>query len=282
MSFLDSIRECNRHELARFRPFVIGKTRVGWVRVDLMPHLAAIADAFVVTADAVTFRDALDTPQARTEAFDAAARLLCERIGLPQAKNELYAVSGRWGGEPLMSMDRNWVALMGVPSHGVHVNGWMSRADGPYLWIGRRAPNKSVAPGKLDNMIAGGQPQGLTLMENLIKEADEEAGMPAALAATARPAGVISYVREDEWGLRPDVMFCYDLEVPDGFTPRNRDGEISEFTLMPVTEVAMRVRDTQDFKLNVNLVIIDFMVRHGILSPDTEPDYVEIVRGLRS
>jgi hypothetical protein len=40
------------------------------------------------------------------------------------------------------------------------------------------------------------------------------------------------------------------------------------------------VRDTDDFKFNVPLVILDFLVRHGWLRPE-DPDYVEIVAGLR-
>ena len=93
--------------------------------------------------------------------------------------------------------------------------------------------------------------------------------------------GAIGYCVEDEWGLKPDVMFCFDLKVPEGFTPRNTDGEISSFTLMPVAEVAARLRDTDDFKFNVTLVVIDFLIRHGLIDPDHDPDYVDIVRGLR-
>jgi len=69
--------------------------------------------------------------------------------------------------------------------------------------------------------------------------------------------------------------------VPVGFDPRNTDGEIESFRQMELGEVAERVRDTQDFKFNVNLVLIDFLVRHGRLCPDSEPAYVELVRGLR-
>jgi hypothetical protein len=38
--------------------------------------------------------------------------------------------------------------------------------------------------------------------------------------------------------------------------------------------------ETDDFKFNVALVNIDFLVRRGYLSPD-EPGYVDIVEGLR-
>lgn len=61
--------------------------------------------------------------------------------------------------------------------------------------------------------------------------------------------------------------------------PHNADGEIAAFELMPVEAVLARVRDTEDFKLNCNLVIIDFLIRHGIIGPD-EPDYLELVAGL--
>jgi hypothetical protein len=49
--------------------------------------------------------------------------------------------------------------------------------------------------------------------------------------------------------------------------------------LVPIDEVAAIVRETEQFKFNCNLVIIDFLVRHGLIGPD-EPDYVAIVQGL--
>ena len=85
---------------------------------------------------------------------------------------------------------------------------------------------------------------------------------------------------EAEDGLKPDVQFCYDLELPLDFTPHNTDGEIAEFMLWPMDKVAAIVRDTKEFKFNCNLVIIDFLVRHGLIAPE-HPDYLEIVAGLR-
>ena len=57
-------------------------------------------------------------------------------------------------------------------------------------------------------------------------------------------------------------------------------GEVQEFVLLPVERVAEKVRETKEVKRNCNLVIIDFLVRHGLIPPD-DPDYLEIVRGLR-
>ncbi len=115
----------------------------------------------------------------------------------------------------------------------------------------------------------------------MIKEAGEEAGVAPDLAARARAVGAITYCHETEDGLKPDAMFCYDLELPADFRPRNIDGEIGDFYLWPVERVMETVAETRAFKFNCNLVCIDFFVRHGLLDP-ARPDYVEIVERLGS
>ena len=281
MPFIDHITACNRHDLARFSPFRADGIQVGWIRHDVAARLEAFPLVFVIDGQGVDLHPDLATPQARSAALDEVAIALNRDWGTPRLRGERYRVARRFSDPPLFSVDRGVVALFGIRSFGIHVNGVVRRADGLHLWVGRRALDKSVAPGKLDNMVAGGQPEGLTLRQNLLKEAAEEADLPAALAGTARPVGAIAYCMEDEWGLKPDVMFCFDLEVPADFVPCNTDGEISGFELMPVAEAARLVRDTNEFKFNVNLVITDFLIRHGILSPDEEPDYVDLVAGLR-
>ena len=56
--------------------------------------------------------------------------------------------------------------------------------------------------------------------------------------------------------------------------------QVESFTLMQVAEVARLVSETTEFKTNCNLVIIDFLVRHGFISPDA-PGYLDLVRSLR-
>jgi len=168
-----------------------------------------------------------------------------------------------------------------VRAYGEHMNGFVRRHDGLHMWVARRAEAKQTYPGMLDNTVAGGQPVGIGVKENLIKECWEEAGIPRALAGRAVPVGTISYVYQGDGGLKPDLQYCFDLEMPEDFVPANRDGEIAEFELWPIERVAEVVRDGFDFKFNCNLVIIDFLVRHGIIEPD-HPDYLAITRGLRA
>src|SRR3546814_5850627 len=107
-------------------------------------------------------------------------------------------------------------------------------------------------------------------MENVIKEAAEEASVPAALAALARPVGAGRYICERTEGLRNDVAFCFDLALPADFRPQPNDGEVESFSLWPMAEVLERLRGSDDFKFNVALVNLHFALRHGVLSPDSE------------
>jgi isopentenyldiphosphate isomerase len=280
MSFLDRIAECNAHDLANFRPFSVAGERVGWVRHTLAERLTGFADTFTVRRDAVRLADRFDDFKSRTDAVDSVVRALEAEDIVKGRRNEYYPVGTSFAAPPLLAMERAAVPQFGVRAYGVHMNGYVRKADGIHMWIGRRAKDKHTYPGMLDNTVAGGQPMGIGLFENLIKECKEEAAIPEALAWRAHSVGAITYCMEAEDGLKPDVQFCYDLELPADFTPRNTDGEIAEFMLWPIARVAEIVRDTREFKFNCNLVIIDFLVRHGLIAPE-HPEYLEIVKGLR-
>ena len=53
-----------------------------------------------------------------------------------------------------------------------------------------------------------------------MKECKEEASIPRELAQRAQPVGAVSYSSEQAEGLKRDVLFCYDLELPDSFEPK--------------------------------------------------------------
>lgn len=279
MSFLDRIRECNDHDLSGFVPFEVAGARVGWVRRGFADLLRPFDDVFALDDGRIALKGDLADYDQRSHAVDAVLRQLAGRGHIPGWRDECYPVGTGFAEAPLFQMERAAVPRFGVRAYGVHINGYVRDRDGLHMWIARRADDKPTYPGMLDNVIAGGQPVGLGLLENVIKEAGEEAGVPVDIARTARPVGAISYVHEARDGQKPDVMFVFDLEFPASFTPVNTDGETAEFTLLPVAEVMEITRATRDFKFNCALVNIDFFVRHGVLAPD-HPDYVEIQRGL--
>lgn len=283
MGYLDKIARCNDLSLDGFRPLVIDGAALGWLAPARAEHLAKMhCDVFAAAEDLVTFAPHLNTSAARSQAIaDIAAALVAADFG-PELHGELYAAKTRWTSSEAFRIDRSLVMGFGVRAYGVHINGYVRTPKGLALWIGHRALDRTVEPGKLDNMVAGGQPAGLSLIDNVIKECGEEAGLAPALAARAKPVGAIRYAFNSRYGFRNDTMFCFDLEVPADVTPVSVDGEMSSFTLMPVEEVLALVRDTDRVKFNVNLVITDFAIRHGVLTPDNEPDYEAIVTRLRT
>ncbi|HAX90777.1 MAG TPA: hypothetical protein DCY07_01015 [Rhodospirillaceae bacterium] len=188
---------------------------------------------------------------------------------------EIYPVIEKWGDTPLARIDRAAIPWFGCKGFGVHANGFVRKADGIHLWVAKRALDRRIDPGKLDNMIGGGLPMGFTVEENLAKEAYEEAGLDAAIIARAVPVGVLSYQLEKMKGLRNDCLFVFDLEMPEGVVPANTDGEVESFTLMQAAEVMQIVRETDRFKFNCNLVMIDFFLRHNLIAVD-DPEYASL------
>ncbi|MCW5772469.1 MAG: DUF4743 domain-containing protein [Rhodospirillaceae bacterium] len=279
MSYLDRIRACNTRDVSRYRPFLVGGQHVGFVRADMAEVLSPYVNVFAVADGAVALDPRLDRFETRTAAVDDVLKDLKKKGILRGWRNEPFPVVAAFDAAPLLAMERAAVPLFGVRAYGVHMNGYVWRDDALYMWVGHRSKTKPTYPGMLDNTVAGGLPYGMTARACLAKECEEEASIPASWAQHATSVGAITYCAETAEGLRPDVQFCYDLELPEEFTPVCRDGEIERFELLPIEAVAALVRDTERFKFNCNLVIIDFLVRQGLLGPE-DPDYVAIVQGL--
>ncbi len=257
MPFERHFAACDNARLPGGRlPVRIGAAQVGWARPALA-HALDDLDGVTVTDLAVVF------DPARPEALPGAARTLCER-GVLHWRGEAFDVRAGEDGPVLATLDRGALPAFGVLGHGVHVNGLVRRADGVHVWVGKRAADKALDPGKLDHVVAGGVPAGLSATETLVKEAGEEAGIGEALARRAVLVGHIRYAMDRPEGLRRDVLHCYDLELPEDFAPHPHDGEIEHFELWPIERAYAAVCDTDLFKFNVNLVLIDLFRRLGM------------------
>lgn len=249
------IAACNNAVIPGARlPFRLDGVAVGWVLPDLADALLALG--------ASPAAGGVDMPPAR---LDAAARAL-SGAGRFRWRDEAFDVRADPDGPVLAQVDRGALPALGIAAEGVHVNGLVERPDGPWMWLGRRAADKLLDPGKLDHIVGGGVSAGLTPSQTLVKEAGEEAAIPPALAATARPVATLSYAMERPEGLRRDRLHCCDLLLPEDFVPYPRDGEVEAFELWPLPRVVERVRDTDDFKFNVNLVLIDLGLRQGLIA----------------
>ena len=205
---------------------------------------------------------------------------------LDKWRGELYAVYGR-GKEILFNVERSASPLFGVVTYGVHMTAYTKKDGQIKIWTPRRAKTKQTYGGMLDNAVAGGIAAGESPLESVVRECREEASLEEELVRkTAKACGTITYwcIRDERAGgesnlLQPECQYIYDLELPEDIIPKPGDDEVEEFYLWSVEEVQEAMKKGE-FKPNCALVVLDFLVRHGILTSDNERDYVEIVSRL--
>jgi 8-oxo-dGTP pyrophosphatase MutT (NUDIX family) len=181
-------------------------------------------------------------------------------------RDELFPLYDPHTLEPLARIERAAARFWGSLTMGAHASGFVRGADGrpSHLWVARRSPHKATDPNLLDNLVGGGVPAGQSPRETLVREGFEEAGLAPGQMAAAVPASVLRLHRDIPEGFQHEWLYSYDLELPPGRRPSNQDGEVAEFTLRPVDEVADIVAGSEAMTTDAALVTIDFLLRHGL------------------
>lgn len=279
MSFLDRLNEVAPCDPARYVRFCLGDIPLGMMTEAFAHALSEFPETFVVSPDQVELSPDLRDPAARTRSIACVLEQLRDKDMIPGWRDEKYAISTDFHAPSLFDMERAATGLFGVRTHAISLNGYTRLKDGLHIWVARRAMTKATYPGELDLMVGGGHPVGLTLRENLVKECHEEAGVDRVLAETAVPVGGVSFCSEQTGQVINQFQFVYDLETPEDFTPENVDGEVEGFQLWPVEQVVETLYNSDEFMFDSALVMIDFLIRHGIID-SAHPEYSALVLGL--
>lgn len=256
-SFLRHIQRCHNATFPNGRiPFYYRTAHIGWVDTHLLlscqdwPH----ADLLTITPHHLSLTDG------------TALRIFSQYL----AEQDAYLPFHEWfdvttpDGQVIGQIDRGLIPRLGLEAAGVHLNGLVEKEDTLFLWVAKRSAHKRLDPGKLDHLVAGGMSSGLSPNETIIKEAGEEAAIPPELACKARHVSTLRYAMSRPEGLRRDRLYCYDLFLPEDFQPHAADGEVESFHLKPLREVFQCVREEDQFKFNVNLVLIDLFIRYQL------------------
>ena len=200
-------------------------------------------------------------------------------------RDELYPIYGP-NRELILSMERSASALFGIVSYGVHMTAYVETEGGMRIWTPRRSETKQTYPGMLDNTVAGGLSTGEEPFECLVRECEEEASLPEHVARQAKSCGTLTYVhiRDARAGgetrmVQPECQYIYDLKLPADVIPKPNDDEAVDFKLLSVEEVRTAMANGK-FKPNCALLLVEFFVRHGLLTPEHEPEYIDIVSRL--
>lgn len=245
------------------RSFAVGDCRVGSVAVDHLPLLGELPPGLQVAEDLLR----LDVPSAqRDEWFSRANALLRDAGAIAGWRDESYAVVDPQTLAPLARFERAASRFWGTLTFGAHATGYVAGDDGRpvRLWLAQRSLRKATDPGLLDNLIGGGVSAGHSPWETLLREGWEEAGLAADTMRGATPGRLLRLHRDMPHGLQNEWIFGYDLRLPPGAEPRNQDGEVAAFRLLPV-EDALRLVASGAMAADAAVVTLDFALRQGLL-----------------
>lgn len=205
-------------------------------------------------------------------------------------RNEPWPIYGR-NGEVLFSMDRAAISLFGFMRYGIHLIAHVRCPTAPHgikLWVPKRSKFKNAWPGLFDSTVAGGLMTDENPFECVIRESDEEASLPERIVREhAKLAGTVKYIYMtesrpaiDDGYIYPECQWVYDLELPDDVIPEPNDGEVESFSLCTVDEVREQLA-MGGWKPNCAVIMLNFFIRMGILTPENEPYFDEIETRLR-
>ncbi|EJS43104.1 YJR142W [Saccharomyces arboricola H-6] len=208
--------------------------------------------------------------------------------GVKGWRDEKYAI---WvNRNPYVLIERAMAGVLGIVTYGVHINGYVLSPESKKIqfWIPRRSKTKQTWPLMLDNIIAGGIGYPCGIYETVLKESIEEANLEKSIIEeNIKAAGVVSYLyftgdilttkfdKESDF-IVGEVEYVYDLKLGKDIIPKPNDGEVESFSLLSLQETIDALKKKK-FKPNCAVVTVDFLIRHGYITPENEPNYLELM-----
>ncbi|KAH9479438.1 hypothetical protein JR316_0008032 [Psilocybe cubensis] len=187
------------------------------------------------------------------------------------------------------AIERAALPLFGLVNFGVLLTAYVRDPSTGRIqvFIPRRSLNKRTWPGKLDVTVVGGMGLGESAMDTILHESVEEALLDHDYVKEhIQSVGGLPFPNRSPKGwIIPGMYYLYDLELPpDGsLTPRINalDGEVEAFELLDVQNVLQNLVEGR-FKPSSAMAIVDFLIRHGYLTEDTDPRYLDVCRILKT
>lgn len=262
-----ALRRAGAHDAAARLPFRLNGTPVGTVARPHLPRLRELG--LHVDAGGVELSGAPDALDVRLAQLNHALR----GDGLIRGwRDEPFALPDPASGAPLATMERAAARFWGTLTLGAHANGYVADAAGrpTHLWIAQRSMTKATDPGKHDNLVGGGVPDGQTPWQALVREGWEEAGLEPAQMQQAQPGSVLRLLRDIPEGLQHEWLHVFDLALPPAWQPHNQDGEVAGFDCLPL-EQALALAAGGAMTVDAALATLDFALRREWLPAGRRP-----------
>jgi 8-oxo-dGTP pyrophosphatase MutT (NUDIX family) len=249
-----------RPPLVQRLPLVIGAQVVGSVEPRVANWLAReVPD---IKHGFGTLRISTGAGAGEPDATLAQAARFLQSAGLAgKWRDELLAVTDDKG-RRYGAVERAVVRPLGVRTVAVHLMGLDARG---HVWLQQRAHDKATDPGKWDTLVGGlvsaDEPDLLTA---LARETWEEAGLNTA-KLQVRAAGTLHERRPvDDTGYLVEDLVLYEAVIPETLQPKNQDGEVAQFALLPVARV-LEMLQADEFTLEATLLLAESLMQRGVL-----------------
>lgn len=274
MSFIDNIIPFKIAQLDGFVKVLVQDQQVGWTPLTFANQISALNDTWSLTDRGLEMNDRLKTFDERTQAADECFLALSEKGVLPHMPD--YASMGGidWVSvcahdnpdEPLFILKRFYHPCLGIRINAVMLNGY----KGDQYWVAIRSMNVE-GPGKLDVISAGMVRHGETIAEGLQHEAEEEAGLSEDDIKDVKKVGILHLPTIGYAGFFSDERFhIFDIELLNKEPVVMLPYEVSGFKLLSMNDVISKIETGESFKAHINVVVTDFLVRHGYLNDHPE------------
>ena len=224
---------------AGFIRFADKKETIGYIRKDIAVKLAGATSDFRLT-EVLSFSDESGISAAtRTQALRKAAELLAMLKLLPAGiSSELVDIRLSVYDPIYCQAPRNLARVMGLLTTSVRLNAY--DADG-LLLLAQRAACKAVDASKWDSLAAGLVKASEQPQQALFRELYEEAGLTTSDVKISEGARFVQEFAVPE-GMVREIVLSFDADVKAGVHPVNRDGSVSQFKSMELSDAFTKAK----------------------------------------
>jgi 8-oxo-dGTP pyrophosphatase MutT (NUDIX family) len=272
MSFIENILPYKITDFSAFVPVLVVGQEIGYTKPDFAKTISDFDNTWNLTSNGLELSAEFETFDDRSAAVDktflgltAAGLLAAEPDYSAFGGTDWYPVRYRQNAVPLFKVRRFYTVYIGIQNNAVFLNGYH---NGEY-WLAVRSSNVHEDPDMLDVITGGSTRYGESTYETLIHEAHDEAGLDPEDLVRAIPCGSL-YVRwiNPEGFLRHEHFHLFDIDLKDKVPQTRLPIEVVGFKKYSFEELFTLVETGKQIKPHMNLVITDFMLRHGLLKND--------------
>nr|XP_018266414.1 uncharacterized protein I303_00389 [Kwoniella dejecticola CBS 10117]OBR88572.1 hypothetical protein I303_00389 [Kwoniella dejecticola CBS 10117] len=205
-----------------------------------------------------------------------------------QKDKELKAAARKPFGNVVLEIERSAAPIFGFTVPNVHLIAHQGEGGDVRIWVQKHVDidkdGQSREKFNTSVTLSGAVPAGKTPFEAAVTAAHEDAGWTEDFTkAHMKNTGMVSLFQIAKWGGLVPGTYVYDLRLPSedsiGYQVPKSSDESTTFQSLSISEVFAAL-NKNEFRPTSAAVMVDFLIRHGHITPENEPNYAKIIRRL--